>query len=110
MPVDDAHIVVLREALGEAKRAEDTERLDNLQEYGTMTRSALESIERADMHAAIRKNIEEAIRHAVNVQHASNTEGGHYDARRVQQLIEEIIAEPADQSHSPPTEKSASKG
>lgn len=110
MPVDDAQIVVLREALGEAKRAEDTDRLDDLQEYGTMTRSALESIERTDMHAAVRKNIEETIRHAVNVQHASNTEGGHYDARRVQQLIEEIIAEPADQSRSPATEKSASKG
>ena len=94
MPVDDSTTAAIRQACEYAKQAEGSDRLDDLQDYGGRARTTLESIERSGLDSSIRHKIEEAIRHAINAQNASSPDGGQHDARRVRELINEILGEP----------------
>jgi hypothetical protein len=77
-----------------AKQTEGSDKLDDVQDYGGRARTTLESIDRSGLDSSIRHKIEEAIRHAINAHNASSPDGGQHDARRVRELIDEILGEP----------------
>lgn len=90
---DDALAVTLREACEHARRAANAAELEELQEYGARAKTTLESLDRSAMALAIRKKVQEAIRHATNAQSAVNPNGGRLDAEKARGLVAELLGE-----------------
>jgi hypothetical protein len=93
MPVDDDTTNALRDAATDARKAQASDNLESIHEYGGRARKTLETINRNGMDSTVKELIEEAIRHAINAQRAVNPNGGRHDARLVREQITIILGD-----------------